>query len=148
MATLEHEIRIQAPLEKVWSILNDLEQVAFYNPMVANVRLLSEHRSGIGASRECTFHPKGFARERVIGIDDLKSITMEMYESEWPLEFMNWTSHVIGEAGATTVRTVTRYKVKLGPLGALLDHLVMKRKFKKVLDDLFVSLKNYVETRP
>ncbi len=74
MAKLQHEIKINAPIEKVWGILTDLEQVGVYNPMVRSVKYITEKRTGLGAGRECQFEPKGSGKERITAIDELKSI--------------------------------------------------------------------------
>ena len=147
MATLRHTIEIKTPLKTVWDILMDLEQVGHYNPLVASVKILSEKKAGVGASRECQFKPKGSGKERIVEIQDMSSITMEMYESDWPLEFMNWTNTLSETNGYTTLQTETRYLLKFGILGTLLDQLMMKHKFNKILSELFASLKNYAEAQ-
>ena len=59
MATLHHQLKINAPIEKIWGILTDLEQVGNYNPLVSSVKYISPNKTGVGSSRECTFKPKG-----------------------------------------------------------------------------------------
>lgn len=123
----------------------DLEQVKNYNPLVDSVKYISDNRLGVGASRECHFKPKGLAKERVTDVKELSSVSMEMYESDWPLKYMHWTNYLSGSNGITTLKTVTEYKMKFGILGSLMDKMVMRPKFNKVLDDLFLSLKKYAE---
>lgn len=145
MARLQHQITINAPIEKVWGVLTDLEQVGAYNPLVKSVKYITDHKTGVGAARECQFEPKGSGKERVTAIAEMKSISMEMYESDWPLKFMNWTNYLTESNGTTSVKTVTEYKMKFGVLGSIMDALMMKPKFNKTLNELFVSLKNYIE---
>jgi len=145
MAILTHKIEINAPIEKVWGILIDLEQVGNYNPLVESVKYISDKKIGVGASRRCEFKPKGYAKERVTGVRELASVSMEMFESEWPLQHMRWTNHLATQNGHTVVTTITDYKMKFGLVGSLLDKLVMKSKFNKILDDLFISFKHYSE---
>jgi uncharacterized protein YndB with AHSA1/START domain len=147
MSTLHHKIQINAPLEKIWAILTDLEQVQNYNPLVQSTRYISEHKTGVGSSRECDFIPKGRARERVTAVEEQKSISMEMYESDWPLEYMRWTNALSAKNGVTTMTAVTEYKLKFGVLGALLDNLMMKSKFKRTVDELLAGLKKYAESK-
>lgn len=47
MAKLMHEIQIHAPIEAVWGILVDLEQVSKYNPLVSSAKYTSENKTGI-----------------------------------------------------------------------------------------------------
>lgn len=145
MAKLQHEIRINAPIEKVWGILTDLEQVGTYNPMVRSVKYITEKRIGVGAGRECQFEPKGSGKERITAIDELKSISMEMYESDWPLKFMKWTNYLTELNGITSIKTITEYKMKFGILGSVMDALIMKSKFNKSLDEVFLNLKKHTE---
>lgn len=146
MAKLHHEIRIDAPAERVWRVLADLEAVQHYNPMVARARYTSSNREGVGASRHCDFKPKGFAKEQVVGWEPGKAITFEMAESSWPLAFMRWRTNLSpGEAGTLLVQD-TEYRFKFGPLGKLLDALVMRRKLDAGIAGIFLELKRFVET--
>ncbi len=146
MGKLNHKVTINAPVDKLWEVLTDLERVAVYNPMVKTAQYVSNNKTGVGASRECQFNPKGKVRERVTAIDEKKSISMEMYESDWPLEYMRWTNYLTPNGNNSTIlETHTEYKVKFGVLGTVMDSLMMKPKFNKVLNDLFVNMKTYVE---
>lgn len=147
MATLKHEVRINAPVEKIWSILSDLEQVGNYNPLVTSVKYITDNKTGIGSSRECTFKPKGGAKERVTALNHMKSISMEMYESDWPLRYMKWTNTLDERNGQTIIATTTDFKMKFGIFGSIMETLVMKPKFNKVLDKLFENLKHYAENQ-
>ena len=80
MATLHHQIRINAPIEKTWQILEDLEAVKHYNINVESVKYISDNKTGVGASRLCHFKGKGFAKERITAVEEMKSISMEIYE--------------------------------------------------------------------
>ncbi len=40
MTKLHHEIKINAPLEKVWTVLADLEAVHHYSPVVTKARYI------------------------------------------------------------------------------------------------------------
>lgn len=147
MTKLHNEIKIGAPLEKVWKILADLESVQYYSPMIARARYTSSRREGVGASRHCDFKPKGYAKERVIGWEPKKSISMEMYESEWPVKFMRWKTSLKKDVNQTLVASDTEYELKFGILGKLMDALMMRRKFHKIIDDVFADMKRFIETR-
>lgn len=146
MTQLHHEIQIAAPLEKVWAVLADLEAVQYYNSGVKHTQCTSTVREGIGASRHCDLKPKGWVKERVIAWEPQKAVAMELYESQWPLEFMRWRTVLMPNGAGTRVSQEMEYQVKFGPLGALLDKLVMRRKLDQTLAEVFVGLKRYVET--
>jgi len=147
MSVLQHTILIDAPLTKVWGVLNNLEEIGNYNPIVKSVIYTSENKHGVGSSRHCVFTHKGFAKERVTNIDEGKSITMEMYESDWPLRHMFWTNHLREINGKTEMTTITDFKMSYGLFGIAMERLIIKKKFDKILVDMFQSFKTYIESK-
>jgi carbon monoxide dehydrogenase subunit G len=145
MTTLHHEVRIRAPIERVWSALCDLPSVERYNPMVASARLISETREGVGAARRCELKPKGWVEERVFHWSPRQSIGFEVARSEWPLVFMRWKTELASEGDTTHVTQEMSYELKFGVLGALMDALVMRRKLDRSVQEIFESLRRYVE---
>jgi carbon monoxide dehydrogenase subunit G len=75
-----------------------------------------------------------------------RAIGLEVSASEWPIVFMKWRTELEGEGKSTRVRQEINYKVKFGPLGALMDALMMRRKLDKGISEIFESLKHYVES--
>lgn len=145
MTQLDHEIHIAAPPEKVWAVLADLEAVRHYNPGVKHARYTTAEREGVGAGRHCDIKPKGWFKERVIAWEPQKAITMELVESQWPLNFMRWRTAVTRDGAGTLVSQAMEYQVKFGLLGRLLDKLVMRRKLDQTLAEVFENLKRFVE---
>lgn len=148
MTTLRHQIRIDAPAEAVWAaIAGDLTAVQHYNPMVSSARLLTERRGGVGATRRCELRPRGFVEERVWEWTPARSIGLEVAASPWPIVFMRWRTELAAEGNATLVSQDMEYEPKFGPLGAVMDALVMRRKLDRGIRDVFESLKRWVEAR-
>jgi len=145
MTTLKHEIKINASKGQVFSTLANLELVEKYNPGVVSAHYISTEHNGVGAARECDIGKEGKIRERVTGFEDGKFISMELYEHSWPLEFMYWKTVVERVNNATVVSQTIEYKVKFGILGTLLDKLVMKNNLDKSMNEIFKSMKNYIE---
>ena len=142
MTTLRHEIRIEAPVDAVWrAIGEDLTAVQHYNRMVSAAQLLSDQREGVGASRRCELKPKGFVEERVWEWTPKRAIGLEVAASEWPIAFMKWRTQLAEDGKATLVSQEMNYKVKFGPLGALMDALMMRRKLDSGIRDVFLDLK-------
>lgn len=147
MTTLRHQVRIDAPVEAVWKILADLVAVEHYNPMVASARLVSDRREGVGATRRCELKPKGWVEERVWDWTPPRAIGLEVAASEWPLVFMKWKTELSPDGAATLVSQEMTYKLKFGPIGAVMDALVMRRKLDKGIAEIFDKLKGYAEGR-
>jgi uncharacterized protein YndB with AHSA1/START domain len=146
MTTLRHEVRIEAPVEAVWSAISDLEAVRHYNPMVAAVRIISAAPTGVGAARRCDLKPKGQVEERVWKWAAPRSIGLEVAASDWPIVFMRWETTLEPQSRATVVRQQMDYRLRFGPLGAVLDAMMMRRKLDGAVRDVFANLKRYVES--
>jgi hypothetical protein len=141
---LSHSVQINAPTAVVWRVLADLEAVQYYNGAVQKASYLSGQREGVGAGRKC-FVKEGVLTEKVVGWDSGRSIEMELISSPWPVAFMRWKTELAEQSGGTLVRQKMRYKLKFGPLGSLLNAMVMRGKMDRQLNGIFANLKTYVE---
>ena len=146
MTKLHHQITINAPLPKVWDVLQNLEEVAYYNKAVRSAKYISDVKIGEGSARQCEME-KGYVKERVTNVRENESISMELYESDWPLKFMRWTTRVNTVNGSTVMTQTTEYEPGMGIMGKIMNTLVMKKKFNKILEELLTDLKQYVETK-
>src|SRR5437762_4915168 len=146
MPVLQHRVTIDAPADQVWKALADLEAVQHYNPNVVTARYISASREGVGASRECQLKPKGAVKERVIDWQPMRSITMELYESDWPIAFMRWRTELAANGKQTVLTQRMDYAPKFGLLGRALDVLVMRRKLDSSLATVFERLRQFVES--
>lgn len=140
MTTLHHDVIANCPPERVWALLADLEAVQHYNPTVRAASIEGPRRTGIGATRSCDLVPKGRVVERVTHWEDGRAVGLEITESEWPIHFMRWVTRIEPHGNGTRITQDLEYKVKFGPLGWLLDRLVMKRKLATTLDTVFEAL--------
>ena len=145
MTTIHHEAQANCPPERVWALLSDLEAVRRYNPTVRTAAVQGLRRTGVGAVRACDLVPKGRVVERVTHWEDGRAVGIELAESDWPIHFMRWITRVEPAGNSTQIKQSLEYKVKFGPLGWLLDNLVMKRKLTSTLDDVFASLVKHAE---
>ncbi len=59
MTVLENSIRINAPPEKVWSVLASLDALDRYDPGVKKSEIISSSREGPGSARRCDLVPGG-----------------------------------------------------------------------------------------
>lgn len=146
MTTLQHQVSIDADIDQVWAAVADLLAVRDYNPMVASVHSLSEQTEGVGAARRCELKPKGWVEERVWDWAPPHAIGLEVAASDWPLVFMKWRTELHQNGNSTVVTQELNYKLKFGPVGELLDSLVMRRKLDQSIGTVFGNLKNFVET--
>jgi hypothetical protein len=148
MTTIRHETRAKCAPDRVWALLSDLEAVQRYNPTVRTATVEGEPRKGVGARRSCDLVPKGRVVERVTHWEDGRAVGLEVAESDWPIHFMRWVTRIEGVGGGTRITQHLEYKVKFGPLGWLLDNLVMRKKLVSNLDVVFAELVKHAEASP
>ena len=146
MTKFHHEITINAPVEKVFRTLADLESVRFTNPLVKTVKIISPNKEGVGSARHCDFKDGKFVEERVVAFELNRSIGFELYKHQWPLVFMRWTNRLEKQENNTLLVSDTEYELKFGIMGKIMDVLMMRRKFSQIIDDALGKLKSYVET--
>ena len=146
MAKLHHEIKINAPVEKVWRTFANLESVKFTNSIVKTVNIISSNKEGVGSARHCDFKDGKFVEERVTAFERNKSISFELYKHQWPLVFMRWTNKLEKQGNYTLLVSDTEYELKFGIVGKIINVIIMRRKFSQIIDDALGKLKRYVET--
>jgi hypothetical protein len=140
MGIIRHEIEARCQPQRLWALLSRLEGVADYNPGVRAARLRGTAAAGVGAERECELVPSGRVVERVTVWEEGRAVGLELIESDWPLHFMRWVTRVEQRPGGSRLTQELEYAVKFGPLGWLLDQLVMRRKLTSSLDAVLAAL--------
>jgi len=148
MTIIRHDLRARCAPERVWALLADLEAVARYNPGVTTAAVRGTQRTGVGAVRACELAPKGRVVERVTIWEEGRALGLEIAESDWPIHFMRWVTRVDAIDGGSRITQDLEYEVKLGPLGWVMDRLVMERKLRATLDAVLTSLVQHAESAP
>lgn len=148
MTTIQHEVFASCRPERVWALLADLEAVQRYNPGVRRAAIEGSPRTGVGARRSCDLVPRGRVVERVTHWEDGRALGLEVAESDWPIHFMRWVTRLEAHERGTRITQSLEYQVKFGPLGWLLDHLVMRPKLTTTLDAVFAAIVRHAEGSP
>lgn len=146
MTTIRHEVRANCSPDRVWALLANLEAVAEYNPGVERAAIEGDQRTGVGARRVCALRPKGRVIERVTHWEEKKALGLEVAESDWPIHYMRWITKLEHDDGATRITQELEYQVKFGPVGWVLDRLMMERKLRSTLDGVLAALVAKAET--
>jgi hypothetical protein len=145
MTVIRHQLQARCAPDRIWSLLADLEAVAHYNPGVVAAKIQGDKRTGIGAVRVCELLPKGRVVERVTHWEDGRALGLEVAQSDWPIHFMRWVTRIERSDDGSRITQELEYRVKFGPIGWLLDRLVMERKLRTSLDGIFESLVKHAE---
>ena len=146
MTTLENAIFIEASPEQVWSVLARLDALAEYDPALAESRIETRERSGLGAERRCELKDGNWFRERVTAWQTHNALAFELCECWFPLRSLAHRYVLTPENGGTRVEQRMQYELKLGPLGPVLDVLFMRRKWNAGIQAFFAGLKARVES--
>lgn len=148
MTQIHSEIEINAPKEKVWGILADLSSAERYIANVSKSYYVSEQKEDVGARRVCEFVPMGSVTESVAEWQDGERVTLDIRPGKIgpPFKVAN-ARFAVGQDGDETVVTLTvDYALKFGPLGKLLDALLVRSRMRKAFGDVLLGLKHYSET--
>ena len=146
MGSFATSVRIEAPKERVWEVLSDLGSIYKWNPGITHSFTTSDVATGENAMRQCDLPDGGFLRERAFNWSEGECFTIEIYETSLPLKesFVDFRATPEGEA--TVVNLKMDYKLKFGPIGALMDAAFAGRQARNGMADMLAGLKDYVET--
>jgi Polyketide cyclase / dehydrase and lipid transport len=131
MSVIHHNLSARCRPDQLWQELSALEAVGRHNPTIRAARLTGTLRQGVGAIRECDLLPKGKVVERVTVWDEGRSIGLEVVQSDWPIRTMQWVTRIESQGTGSTLIQRLEYKMKFGPIGWVLDNLVLRRKITR-----------------
>jgi hypothetical protein len=147
MPVITGDIQIEASKERVWEAIADLGSIQDFHPEVTRPYYTSEQREGVGASRHCDLKPFGSVEERAIGWEDGSSFALEIYDSKKmpPFRFAV-ESMSVAEKGARAVAYLSlEYELRYGAIGSLLDWLMVRSRFEKMVPAVLAGLKKHLE---
>lgn len=132
---------------QLWNILDDFGGIYRFHPAVERSPLLGRQRSGLGARRRCEFYDGSQVVEEIIDYQPGQQLTVDIVEGSLPLEQAQGTIALAPlQDGGTEVSFRIDYKPKYGPLGAVMDALVMRRSFRKLLARVLEGLETHART--
>lgn len=147
MRKLSGDITINAPAEQVWTALADLERVQDYSPGVAAAQYTTEAREGVGAGRHCDLQgPPGWVEERIVEWQEGESMTIEIFASSPPIKHAFGHFTLASQGDETRVTFGLEYKLMFGPIGSIMDAIIVRRLFDKSIKTTLEGLKYNVET--
>lgn len=147
MTQITHARYIDAPRAEVWRWLSDYTNIHRFHPDLRAVHQETEQACGIGAVRRCEMKDGNFLRERVVAWEEGESYRVEIVESSMPLARAFATLGVRDAAdGGSEAFMSMDYRVKFGPLGWLMDRLMMRRMMRAMMGRILAALAEAVET--
>jgi len=147
MAYFSTQIRINATTEKVWEVLADFGGIYRWNPGVRHSYSTSESNQGLLAARRCELlKGNDYLDERILEWRDGESFKVDIYETNLPIHRNVIEFSIEADGFGTIVTVAPDYALKYGLLGRLMNQIVVRRQFKKGMEDLLAGLKYHIET--
>lgn len=149
MTNIRVELPIDRPAAAVWPLLADFGAIDVFNPHVADSRIINgTAATGIGSERQCDLSDgKNWIRERVVDWREGHSYTVDIYEGTMPIERI--VTHLGVEPDAQRSRGFMdmTYVPKYGPLGRVLDALMLRATLRKTMTGVLRGLREKAEAK-
>ena len=147
MTHITRQTSISAPQARVWEVLADLGGIQEYNPNVSRSHWNSGPRGGVGSSRHCDFTAGGSIDETAVDWKEGESFTLELHDGIRmpPFRKAQGAFRLAPEGEATRVTVDLQYTMKYGPLGALMDRMLVRNRFGDAIGASLGALKKYIE---
>jgi len=146
MATLHNEITVNASVDKIWSMLTDLELLDKYDPTVKKSTLISSEKTGMNAKRKVLMlDGKNWFDEKITVFKANEALTYQLTDCSFPIKGLKHSYSFEKVGNQTKVKQVMEYTVKFGLLGKLLDSLMIRKQSDQGIKKFFAGLKQYAE---
>ena len=149
MPRYQATIDIDAPAEKVWKVIGDFGNIYRWNPSVPKSHLTSGTELGEGATRHCDLTSPGASiEERITDWQEGSSYTVDIYRKKRVpfVKDLTATVSVAPNGTGSTAGFDFQYQTTAGPIGKVMDRLVIGSQNRKVAERFVAGLKHYVET--
>lgn len=143
---IESNVVINAPLNKVWQVLSDFNDVYTWAPSVTHSSALDEKNNQVGAGRHCKIEGFGAIDEVLTQWQENKGFTYTISDLG-PLTqgLSRWTLTAEGQ-NKTSIKVEFGYELRFSFIGKFLHKMVMRRKLEAGLPDTLKALKERVES--
>lgn len=148
MTTLHNEIVIDAPVEKIWEALSNIEVLERYDPTVKKSTAISSEKYGVGASRHVDMRDgKNWFEEKCTHWQPNEALTYELTACTFPVSGLKHSYRFEAVNGRIKVTQVMEYQVKYGWFGKILDVLIVRNQSDGGIKKFFAGLKEYAEQK-
>lgn len=133
--------RMQADPDAVWAVLDDFGSIANWSSGVTRSENTNAIARGIGAERHCDFDAKGrqWAKERITARSD-DNIHISIYETNAPMSRFEADITVRPSGSGSHLTFLMDIVVKGGPLGKVMEVLMVRRQLRKQIGQLLADL--------
>jgi uncharacterized protein YndB with AHSA1/START domain len=148
MSTISVVRNIPAPIDQVWEALSDFGGVYRYSAGVESSPITAgTPERGVGAERICHLYDGNHIEERVTGSIDKEQLSVKIVQSSMPIKSADGVFDLVSTAeGGTQVTITMTFVAKFGPLGWLMDKLMMNKAMTKSLAGMLAALEHHLAT--
>ncbi|MEM7092744.1 MAG: SRPBCC family protein [Actinomycetota bacterium] len=146
MGAVQETKVVNGSIDQAWEAISQMRAVQDWHPNVAKVTVLTDHQQGLGAARRVEFHDGNSVVETVTAESDREFVAMAMTEAQMMKEAEVTISVAERSAETTEVTFALTYTMSMGPLGALIGALMMRRVFTKVFGMALAGLSYHLQT--
>jgi len=146
MRKLTNNVTINAPIDKIWDILTDLELLDKTDPAVKKATLISENKTGLEAKRKVLMQDgKNWFDEKITVFKPNEELVYQLTDCSFPIKGLKHTYSFQKIGTETKVQQVMEYTVKFGLLGVLMDKMMIGEQFNSGVNKFLTGLKSYAE---
>ena len=139
---LDHDI------EAVWPVLADFGGIYKFHPRVARSPLTGAQTTGLGATRRCEFVDGNHIDEQIVDWTEGRSMTVDIVRGSMPLKRAQARIEVEPlRPGRTRVSFHMEYVPKFGPLGWVMNVMMMRSQFEKIVGEILGRSRHALEDR-
>ena len=148
IVTAEYPVKLAK--SDVWQLLSDLSKADMYVQGLTALAFTTTARQGVGASRRVTQGKSMQLDETVTEWVDGEGFRLRLHRGEKgpipPLSKLFFDYRVVQRGDQVYLRNSMHYEVGLGPLGALLNSLFLKRLVSTQLHKVTLAQTIYYQT--
>jgi uncharacterized protein YndB with AHSA1/START domain len=142
--TIHNHIDIAATPEQVWEVLADLDRLHEYDPVVTRSTLVGGQQAGVGAQRRCEARQGRYFVETVTEWEHPNRLQFTIVDCNLPTRDLTHTYALDATPNGTRVSQVMRYDTRFGPVGAILDRVIIRRKTDQGIKGFLAGLNTIV----
>lgn len=148
MATIRNEITINAPIEKIWQALAEIDWLEKYDPTVKASTALTSVKNGIGAKRKVDMlDGKNWFEEQCTVHQLNETLTYELTSCSFPVHRLKHSYSFEKAGNQTKVKQIMQYEMKFGVFGKIMDALMVRNQSDKGIKKFFAGLKSFAEKK-
>ena len=150
MQSISAEFEVNLSRSQAWERLRDFSAPDRYVQGLTRVEMTTGSLEGVGASRRVTQGKSLVLDETITEWREGEGFTLRLHRGDKgpmpPFKEHFFEYAIVERDGAVYLRNSMHYQLGLGPLGRLLDVLVLRRVITGQMRDVTLAQKNYYET--